>query len=126
MTGRTVAATVIMVLITLGVCAQEDNLLGNLPGRLTQSLNGEWEYIVDPYETGFYDYRYMERREGDPEAYWNTDIPKTKTDRKEHGYVKKYTLHVPGDWNSQNPKFLYYEGTVWYKRSFSYHKKVAS
>jgi beta-glucuronidase len=115
-----------MVLITLGVCAQDDNLLGNLPGRHTQSLNGEWEYIVDPYETGFYDYRYMERREGDPEAYWNTDIPKTKTDRKEHGYVKKYTLHVPGDWNSQNPKFLYYEGTVWYKRSFSYRKKAAS
>src|SRR5437773_3663214 len=43
-------------------------------------------------------------------------------DRKEHGYSDKYTLNVPGDWNSQAAKFLYYEGTVWYKRSFDFEK----
>jgi beta-glucuronidase len=25
---------------------------------------------------------------------------------------------VPGDWNSQNPKLYYYEGTVWYRKLF--------
>ena len=25
------------------------------------SLNGKWNYIVDPYETGYYDYRYQPR-----------------------------------------------------------------
>jgi beta-glucuronidase len=37
-----------------------------------------------------------------------------------------YTLNVPGDWNSQDPVFLYYEGTVWYKKTFDYSKKDTS
>ena len=97
-------------------------LLTDIPNRNRVSLDGKWQYIVDPYETGFYDYRYKEMREGDPSAYWNTDKPKDKTDRKEYGYVYKYTLKVPGDWNSQDPQFLYYEGTIWYKKSFDYAK----
>ena len=90
------------------------------------TLNGNWSYIIDPYETGFYDYRYKERAQKDPEAYWNTDIPSSKMDRKEHGYSPKQSIHVPGDWNSQAPQFLYYEGTVWYKRSFDYQKKTST
>jgi beta-glucuronidase len=27
---------------------------------------------------------------------------------------------VPGDWNTQRPELLFYEGTVWYKRDFDY------
>ena len=73
---------------------------------------------MDPYETGFRNYRWDERNENDREAYWNSDVPENKTDRKEHGYDEKYSLNVPGDWNSQEAKFLYYEGTVWYKKSF--------
>jgi len=101
-------------------------LIANAGGRSSLSLNGKWQYIVDPYETGFYDYRFKERAEKDPEAYWNTDRPADKTDRKEHGYVGAHSLQVPGDWNSQDPKFLYYEGTVWYKRSFDYSKSRPS
>jgi len=29
-------------------------------------------------------------------------------------------LTVPGDWNTQRPELLYYEGTVWYRKKFSY------
>ena|SRR6266496_3025955 len=97
-------------------------LIANVSSRKTISLNGKWQYIVDPYETGFYDYRWTEKRENDKEAYWNSDVPQNKTDRKEHGYSDKYRLNVPGDWNSQEPKFLYYEGTVWYKKSFDFQK----
>src|ERR1700741_2725966 len=101
----------------------QTELIGNIQGRRTFSLDGKWQDIVDPYETGFYDYRYKERREKDPDAYWNSDVPRNKNDRKEHGYSDRYTLRVPGDWNSQDPKFLYYEGTVWYKRSFDYRNQ---
>ena len=101
--------------------AQE--LLTNIYGRETFSLNGKWQYIVDPYETGFYDYRFKEKHEKDPGAYWNSGIPKDKTAMVEHGYDDKNTINVPGDWNSQDPIFLYYEGTVWYKKSFDYKKK---
>src|SRR5436190_1945167 len=93
-------------------------LITAIHSRKMQSLNGEWQYIIDPYEMGFRNYRWDERNENDREAYWNSDQPENKTDRKEHGYNDKYALNVPGDWNSQEAKFLYYEGTVWYKKSF--------
>lgn len=107
------------LLIVLSLTSFSQQLLiTDLPSSQKQSLNGKWQYIVDPYETGYRDYRWHEKNENDPEAYWNSDVPANKTDRKEFGYVDKYSLNVPGDWNSQDQKFLYYEGTVWYKKSF--------
>ncbi|QKJ29529.1 beta galactosidase jelly roll domain-containing protein [Mucilaginibacter mali] len=115
----------LFLLITLlagAVCVQaQDSLISNIGARKALSLNGKWQYIVDPYETGFYDYRYKELAENNGDAYWNTDIPRNKTEKKEHGYNDKYSLQVPGDWNHQKPEFLYYEGTVWYKKSFDFH-----
>lgn len=101
----------------------QDSLITDIPGRQTISLNGSWQYIMDPYETGFYDYRYKELAQNTPAAYWSSDVPANKSDLKEFGYTDKYTLQVPGDWNHQYPKFQYYEGTVWYKKSFDYHVK---
>lgn len=118
----------ILLLSALFFCQQawvQTPLVTAIASRKTVSLNGKWQYIMDPYETGFYDYRFKERREDDREAYWNSDVPDNKTDRKEHGYSDRYTLNVPGDWNSQSAKFLYYEGTVWYKKSFDYHQPAA-
>jgi len=100
----------------------QDSLITNVLARKAFSLNGKWQYIIDPYETGFYDYRFKELKENDPGAYWNSDVPSSKSDKKEHGYIDKYTIDVPGDWNHQKPEFLYYEGTVWYKKSFDYSK----
>src|SRR5882672_6124984 len=48
-------------------------LITNTASRRSLSLNGKWHYIADPYETGFYDYRYKERAQNDAEAYWNSD-----------------------------------------------------
>ncbi|MBL7737929.1 MAG: beta galactosidase jelly roll domain-containing protein [Chitinophagaceae bacterium] len=116
--------TVIAILVLIGTKAHSQApLITNIKARKVTSLNGPWQYIMDPYETGFYNYRFNERNEKDREAYWNTDKPENKTDRKEHGYSSKNTLRVPGDWNSQAEQFLYYEGTVWYKRSFDYKKQ---
>lgn len=122
---KTIVAIVIIAFSTTMLFAQ-NNLITNIPARQTTSLNGDWQYIVDPYETGFYDYRFKERNEKDGDAYWNTDIPKNKLEKKEHGYINKYSIKVPGDWNSQDPKFLYYEGTVWYKKSFNFQKVKVS
>ena len=108
----------VCMLLSFASSAQQ-HLITNVTGRKTASLNGDWQYIVDPYETGFYNYRWQERAENDREAYWNSDLPDNKTDRKEHGYTDEYILTVPQDWNSQDPKFLFYEGTVWYKKTFN-------
>jgi beta-glucuronidase len=111
-------ALVVSIWLASGQLDAQTKLITNIPSRKTVSLNGKWQYIVDPYETGYRDYRWSERNQNDREAYWNSDVPENKTDRKEHGYIDKYSLNVPGDWNHQDAKFLYYEGTVWYKKSF--------
>ena len=101
------------------------SLITDISGRQANctSLDGRWDYIVDPYETGFFDYRYKELSQGNPAAYWNSDQPKSKTDLVEFGYTPRYSLQVPGDWNHQKDQFLYYEGTLWYQKSFDYHRK---
>jgi beta-glucuronidase len=91
----------------------------NVQNRKTTSLNGQWEIIIDPYETGLYDYRHEEISQG----FFLNQKPADKTDRIEYGFDKSQYLNVPGDWNSQKPELLYYEGTVWYRKLFDYHLK---
>jgi beta-glucuronidase len=86
------------------------NLIANVPARTTISLSGVWHAIVDPYETGLSD-RFYENRK-----------PKDKQDLVEYNFDASGTLKVPGDWNSQRGNLLFYEGPVWYERSFSYQK----
>jgi beta-glucuronidase len=124
--GKFMKKIIVFISIMVHICCYAQSpLITNVYNRTIINLNGKWQYIVDPYETGFYDYRWKERNERDREAYWNSDVPDNKTDRKEHGYTDKNILNVPGDWNSQDTKFLYYEGTVWYKKSFDF-KNVAA
>jgi beta-glucuronidase len=115
---KTALSLLLFLLIVPYSLPGQENLIMNVDARNTVSLNGTWSYIIDPYETGFYDYRYRERNENDPEAYWNRPVTENRWDRVEHGYGDKYTLQVPGDWNSQDEVFKYYEGTVWYQREF--------
>ncbi|MCE5185596.1 MAG: hypothetical protein LLF76_05665 [Planctomycetaceae bacterium] len=86
----------------------------NIDHRVIYSLNGSWNIIIDPYEIGFYDYRYREN----PNGYMKNTKAKDKSDLVEYDFDKSPTLQVPGDWNSQRNDLLFYEGTVWYKRSF--------
>jgi beta-glucuronidase len=92
------------------------DLIANIEHRSTVSLDGPWHYIVDPYDTGYYDYRHQPRKDG----YFLRAVPRTPQDLVEYDFEKSDTLTVPGDWNSQKKELFYYEGTVWYERSFSY------
>jgi len=47
-------------------------------------------------------------------------IGNTKSDLIEYDFDQMDDIKVPGDWNSQKPQLVYYEGTVWYKKSFDY------
>jgi beta-glucuronidase len=103
-------------------------VLINSYNRASTSLNGEWRYIVDPYETGYYDYRYTpydhSAHPSDGAFYLNAK-PNSKTDLIEYDFDQSEAINVPGDWNSQVEKLYYYEGTVWYKKSFDYKKLKA-
>lgn len=89
-----------------------------------ESFDGPWRCIIDPYETGFYDYRYKQRDASpDPsraETFYLDVKPSSPGERVEYDFDTSPTLNVPGDWNTQSPELFYYEGTMWYRRSFDF------
>ena len=100
--------------------------LQNSYSRESYSLNGAWKYIVDPYENGFYNYRYQpfENQENPGNgAFFINAKRKSKSDLVEYDFDKMGSVNVPGDWNSQDEKLFYYEGSIWYKKSFDFEKK---
>jgi len=99
--------------------AQQVGLITNTEGRKTISLDGAWQAIVDPYESGYYDYRYQPI----PNGYFKNAKPKSKSDLIEYDFDTSASLQVPGDWNTQRDELLFYEGTIWYKKSFDYQRK---
>jgi len=118
-----------LLLLLTALIFGSEGLIQNIPGRATTSLNGAWNYIVDPYENGYYNYRYKPFDEAaDPSksgGYFANQKPVNTWDRVEYDFDLSKTLEVPGDWNSQQEKLFYYEGTIWLKTSFDY-KKAAS
>ncbi len=121
-----------LVLFFLGfassLCAQSHIHTNNYHREYT-SLNGSWHYIIDPYENGYYNYRYEafdQQEQPWASAFFLNSKPKDKSDLIEYDFDKMDVLEVPGDWNSQSPKLEYYEGTIWYKKSFDYKKSDAS
>src|SRR5579871_3710521 len=87
-------------------------LIANIPGRTTVSLNGAWRAIVDPYDNG------------KGAKFYRDEKPRDKGDRVEYSFDASPMLNVPGDWNTQREQLLFYEGPVWYRREFSYHRRA--
>lgn len=91
-------------------------LIQNVMGRETLSLDGQWGVVIDPYETGYYDYRYQPSANG----YFKDQKMQNPSDLVEYNFDTGETLNVPGDWNTQDDQLFLYEGTIWYKRDFDY------
>ena len=101
----------------------QEKLITNVYNRNTTSLNGTWKYIIDPYENGYYNYRYepFDQQESPrASAFFLNSKPKNQSDLLEYEFDGMDDIKVPGDWNSQKKELLYYEGTVWHKESFNY------
>ena len=99
--------------------------LNQLNLRPATSLNGHWKYIVDPYENGFYNYRYepfeAQTHPGNG-AFFSNAKAQSPSDLIEYDFDLSDSLRVPGDWNTQRERLFYYEGSLWYKKSFDYEK----
>ena len=90
--------------------------------RDSLTLNGQWNTIIDPYEIGFYDYRWRQRdlsEHPDPsETFYLDQPPSDPSARVEYDFDHSETLVVPSDWNTQRDELMYYEGTLWYRKVF--------
>ena len=98
--------------------AEEVPLLQNVLSRSTVSLNGSWHYIVDVQEEGYYDYRMKPT----PWGFFQNAKPQKPEDLIEYDFDKAPVMQVPGDWNTQDERLFFYEGTVWFKRAFQWHR----
>jgi beta-glucuronidase len=92
----------------------------NIQGRKILSLNGRWNYTIDPYENGYYDYRHkpFDQSATGEGGFYDDKKSTTKSDLIEYNFDLAPTLRVPADWNSQSDKLEFYEGTVWYRQKF--------
>ena len=96
------------------VAAESLPLIQNVNAYETMSLNGEWNYIVDVQEEGYYDYRMKPMQWG----FFQNAKPQRPEDLIEYDFDKSPTMQIPGDWNTQDERLFFYEGTVWFKKSF--------
>lgn len=99
---------------------EPEPLIVNVDGRETTTLNGRWRTIVDPFENGYYNYRWTPN----PNGYFRNQKPTRSTDLIEYDFDRSPLLAVPGDWNSQREDLFLYEGTVWYKTSFEHRPEA--
>jgi beta-glucuronidase len=116
---RLLIITALLSMFTALAQAPHFSPVANVGARKTISLDGKWQTIVDPYEVGYYDFHQHPGGAG----FFRNQHPKDKSELVEYDFDKSPQLDVPGDWNTQRPDLLFYEGTIWYKRSFDYQPK---
>ena len=110
--------TSLCILLGILLCASAEEttlpLLQNVQAYESMSLNGDWNYIVDVQEEGFYDYRMNPMRNG----FFINAKPKRPEDLIEYDFDKSDVMQIPSDWNTRDERLFFYEGTVWFKKSF--------
>lgn len=99
--------------------AREVPLVSNIFDRENISLNGKWNYVVDPLENGYYDYRLMPLKNG----FFKNQKPQNPQELIEYNLDASPLMNIPSDWNTQNDQLFFYEGTVWFKKDFEVQKE---
>ena len=101
-------------LLTASAERQSLPAIQNVQAYESMSLNGDWHYIVDVQEEGYYDYRMNPTQWG----FFNDAKPQRPEDLIEYDFDQSPTMHIPSDWNTQDQRLFFYEGTVWFKKTF--------
>jgi beta-glucuronidase len=121
---RSTAALIALVLTALPASSQQHPiLLVDVDHRPSLSLDGDWHYIVDPYHAGWGS-NTSNRDVPSPRGYARDLHYAPGAPLAEYDFAKSPTIKVPGDWNTQKPELLYYEGLLWYEREFEFHPKA--
>ena len=113
---RALTAALLVMLSNEAFAQTEVPAPQNVYARQSISLNGDWNYFADVQEQGYYDYRMKPTQWG----YFQNAKPQKPSDLIEYDFDACPTMHIPGDWNTQDEQLFLYEGTVWLKRDFDY------
>lgn len=118
--NKRLTSILILLAVVMMLQAKETPLIGNVINRQIISLNGDWHYLVDVQECGYYGYRREKLRNG----FFRNAKPKQPEDLIEYDFDKAETMPIPSDWNTRDERLFFYEGTVWFHRSFNYLPKA--
>jgi len=115
-----------LFLISAAHAQSPEPLLQNAYNRPATLLNGNWKYVMDPYDTGYRNHRNWvpfdeaESTKASAKPYYTDKVIENRWDRVEYNFNTSDEIMVPGDWNSQFEKLKYYEGAVWYRTTFDH------
>ena len=94
---------IVSIAVIIAVNAQEITQLGNVLNREKISLNGDWNYIVDVQEEGYYDYRMNPT----PWGFFRNAKPQRPEDLVEYDFDKAATMQIPSDWNTKDDRLFF-------------------
>jgi beta-glucuronidase len=120
-TTRLLLSAVLLPIVAVLPTAAKDYtvpLLQNVLAYEKVSLNGDWHYIVDVQEEGYYDYRMNPTRWG----FFQNAKPQRPEDLIEYDFDKSPMMRIPSDWNTQDERLFFYEGTVWFMKRFNWNQ----
>ncbi len=101
------------------VASPPHTLLAGVDRRHTTSLNGDWHYLVEqPPARELYDRDGHVRDSG----YAQNTHPNIGSGphNGEYDFSTAPVMHIPGDWNTQDPTLFHFEGVVWFERDFDF------
>lgn len=104
---KTITSIFLLIWLATSIASAQTAMI-NVYGRNSTLLNGKWQTIIDPFDSGI----------GWRGVYKDAK-PTGKNDFLEYSFDNDNTLNVPGDFNSQMPELKWYESTVWYKKTFT-------
>lgn len=91
--------------------AKQARPLLHLPARRKQSLDGPWRYILDPYDAA-------KRGNNDRRTFWKDFRPPETGPLVEYDWRESPVIDLPRDWNSHATELAWYNGPVYFRRTF--------
>ncbi len=92
--------------------ADQARPLLHLPSRSKMSLEGEWRYILDPFDAA-------KRGDNARRTFWKNFRPPETGPLVEYDWSQSPVIDLPRDWNSHAPELQWYDGPVYFRRTFN-------
>jgi beta-glucuronidase len=96
--------------------ADQARPLLHVPARTRISLDGEWRYILDPFDAA-------KRGNNRRRTFWNALAPAPDGPLIEYDWRESPVIDLPRDWNSHDTELLWYNGPVYFRRTFTAEEK---
>lgn len=93
--------------------------LSQLHSRTKTSLDGEWRFIIDPFDAA-------KRGNNQRRTFWQNLTPPPTGPLVEYDWAASPVIDLPRDWNSHAPELQWYDGPVYFRRTFTHQPQATT